>query len=387
MVNRIIVVHVGDILKCPPALNVVRLAHRRKLETAIVTTSDYERDSYRASLPPECVVELIDGPYGSNRNLIAKAIRLELIKKQLIAAIDRLYSRDDAIVWIVSDVTLKHLGSSVAKYRYVLHFMELTEALYYSKRVKAIKLNAKELSDDALAVVVPNKSRACITQAWWGLEREPLVLPNKPVDDLSIEKGAGIDDPAASEIVDSLKGKKIILYQGIAHKERPLKPFYDAVKLLGDAYAFVTLGAVDPLSSIKDKQYSHIPFVQPPEHLRITSHAYIGVLSYFPVRAQYSILNAVFCAPNKSFEYARFGIPMIANSNCELDSIFRHYGCGECVIEFAGSEIATLIKAIDDDYARYSSGSLSYYSSVDMDKCFDEVLQMVSFTLMRGDKS
>lgn len=373
-INRVIVVHVGDVLKCPPALNVIRLANRRGLKTSIVTTRDNEVEKYRASLPEACSICLTDGPYNSKASIVSKAIDIAKIKKQLLTSINSQYVSEETVVWVVSDVTLKHLGESILNYNYVLHLMELSEELYYSKKAKFLKLNAKKISDSALAVVVPNKSRACITQAWWGLEKEPIVLPNKPVDDLHINRNSTIKDEQASCLMEGLKGKKIVLYQGIAHRERPLKPFFEAVKKIGDPYVFVTVGANDPLPEVRDSQYCHVPFVQPPGHLEITSHAWIGVLSYFPVKAQYSILNAVFCAPNKSFEYARFGIPMISNSNCELEATFERFQCGKSIKDFSIDNIALGLKEIDAHYAEYSEGAEKYYSSVDMDCCFESLL-------------
>lgn len=376
-INKIIIVHVGDVLRCPPALNVIKLADNLGLHVSLVTTKDHESSEYLKSMPDGVRLEVVDAPYSAKKSLVAKAAGIGKTKRMLLQAIDREYSEDNSIVWVVSDVSLKHLGNSLLSYRYVLHLMELSEELYYSKRVKSFKLDAEKLSNCASAVVVPNESRAYITQAWWGIDRLPAVLPNKPVDASKISKNAFVSDPKCKEILETVGERKIILYQGIAHKERPLLPFFQAVKSLGESYVFATMGEVDPLPQIEDSQYIHFPFVQPPGHLEITSHARIGVLSYFPVKAQYSILNAVFCAPNKSFEYSRFGIPMLSNSNFELNQMFERYSCGISVKSFDPDAIAAAISAIDGDYGHYSAGAAAYYSSVDMEKEFNSILDNI----------
>lgn len=377
-IEKIILVHIGDVIKCPPALNVLRLSVSAGLRTSLVTTCDHGVYEYARSVPNEVKITAIDAPYEAAGSIISKALGLRKTKRILLNAIDGEYDNGKTIVWVVSDLTLKHLGNSIKSYRYVLHMMELSEELYYSKKIKNLKLNPNDLGNNALAVVVPNQSRAYITQAWWKLKALPLVLPNKPVDYIQMSRNAEVKNNECSRLVKLLSEKKIILYQGIVHKERPLLPFFEAVKSLGDPYVFAAMGANDPLPHINDKQYVHFPYVQAPEHLEITSHAYIGVLSYFPVEAQYSILNAVFCAPNKTFEYSRFGVPMISNDNFELNAMFEKHRCGVSVKHFNSNEIASAIKMLDSNYSTYSEGAVQYFSSVNMDEQFTHILETIN---------
>lgn len=54
-----------------------------------------------------------------------------------------------------------------------------------------------------------------------------------------------------------------------------------------------------------------VPFIRPPHHLQVTRLASIGVLSYFPDPSSLAaVINPLYCAPNKIFEYARYGVPM-----------------------------------------------------------------------------
>ena len=52
----------------------------------------------------------------------------------------------------------------------------------------------------------------------------------------------------------------------------------------------------------------HISHIDAPEHLDVTSHAYVGLVTY-----SYKSLNNIFCAPNKIWEYAAFGVPLVCS--------------------------------------------------------------------------
>lgn len=376
--NKLIIIHIGDILKCPPALNVARLAISAGMQVTIITTNDHCRHDYEAALPEEAKWLVLHNNYAANKVLTTKALRLIRLRKEIRRQIQSEYVSDNSLIWVVSDVSIKNIGYEICDYDFVLHLMELSEKLRYVNKIACTELDTGRIARAATAIVVPSYARSHIVKAWWDLDQFPLVLPNKPVDNLSINRRNVITDLDARKLIESVSDKKIILYQGIAHKERPLRPFVDAVKLLGPNYCFVTMGAVDPLPDVQESCYLHIPYVQSPNHLQITSHAYIGVLSYFPVKSQYSILNAVFCAPNKTFEYARFGIPMLSNENYELVELFSRTNCGLAVKSFTASSIANAINTIEERYMDMSVAATDYYKSVDMQKTFKEILDYAS---------
>lgn len=130
-------------------------------------------------------------------------------------------------------------------------------------------------------------------------------------------------------------------------------------------YAFVVMsGGKNIYKNCKSENYYFIPFVTPPEHLQITSHAHIGILSYVPTYTSgYSPLNALYCAPNKTFEYSMFGIPMLGNDIPGLDYLFETKRCGVCFSEFDKSKICNAINKIETMYDSLSQNALSYYNS------------------------
>lgn len=373
-INKIIVIHIGDIFRCPPALNVVRLASRFGIDVNIITTKDADLEKYKRYFP-KIKVLFVGDKYDSARIIIRKMSDMLNIRRNIYDCLDSCYGAG-SLVWAVSDVTLKHLGMKITRYKYVFHLLELTEHLRYKKSLPVPALDEKIICDSSVAVVVPTADRAHITQAWWGLKKLPRVFHNKPVDDLKLKNKAYIEDNLGRNIIDLVHEKKIILYQGITHKERPLHPFLDAVEQLGTDYVFITMGDSDPLQGITNKQHLHIPFVQSPGHLEVTSWAHIGVLSYFPVKAQYSILNAVFCAPNKSFEYARFGVPLMSNSVPGMSHVINQWNCGLVVEDFDTSGICDAISCIEENYGSMSKGARAYYKSINSECEFLNIINL-----------
>ncbi len=120
-----------------------------------------------------------------------------------------------------------------------------------------------------------------------------------------------------------------------------------------------------------------IDFVKPPYHLEVTSHAHIGILTYTPVKNQYSPLNALYCAPNKIYEYAMLGVPMIGNNIPGLKIPFDTYQMGEIIKEFSSDDVVSAIKNIEENYEQYSDNALKFYADTDMHQLIQEIDQHV----------
>lgn len=299
------------------------------------------------------------------------------IKKRTWNVINQWKSNNDDIVWVIGDVSLKHLGRKILGTKYILHMLELCETIPYYHSLPIFKMDATKYSNSAYKMVVSEYNRAHITKAWWNVDRLPAVLPNKPYNDHSYSKNEKITkSDEAKNVIDKLKGKKIILYQGLITKERPLDEYIKAVSDLGDDYAFVIMSnGEDTYKHLGSNNYYFIPFVAPPYHLQITSHAHIGVLSYVPTPNQSSILNAVYCAPNKLFEYASFGIPMISNDVPALKYEFDTKKCGIAVKNLTKKEIYESILKIEERYEEFSKNSKKLYKSVDIKEKIAEILK------------
>ena len=377
--RKIVVVYLGNVNSVPPVRSLLSsLSLFDFIETHLIITKDgiQDKDPLRETL----FCHFIDEEYRKDLSISSKILRTKRLRKKLWQAIDDVYE-EDSLLWVISDVSIKNLGKKLLNYNYVLQLFELIDRAFLIPKYKIGNTHIERFANAAKQVIVPEYNRAHITKAWWGLKKLPFVLPNKPFyNDIPLERNLEIThSERAKKVLANISDKKIILYQGIIHKERPLETFIKAVDKLGNDYAFVVMSSgEDPYKTIGSNNYYFIPFVPAPFHLEITSHAYIGVLSYIPVKTSYSILNAVYCAPNKTFEYSRFGIPMISNDVPGLDYLFTNNECGQIVDIDKVDSICKTVRYISEHYDRFSENARKYYESVNYEckvkKLLEEVL-------------
>lgn len=136
-------------------------------------------------------------------------------------------------------------------------------------------------------------------------------------------------------------------------------------------FCFLWGGGTSLYNELKNKYQSDrivfLPFLPPPLHLEITKLAHIGILVYIvngvPIN---HAINVLYCAPNKLYEYSKFGIPMIANDLPALNMVFSQNKAGVCLQTLSAEEISRAILEIDYDYDAYSKASNQLYSSIDM---------------------
>lgn len=371
---KIITVIMGDIFTFPPVISLLHAFEDMEVESILVTTEPSSNlDNFKYT-----TAEIIDVNYEKISSPTQKLINMHRIRKAIWNSIDKYYD-EKSIIWVVSDVTIKYLGETIYKKNYILHLLELSEELLYYPKISWLKMNKSKLGNTAMAVVVPEYNRAHITKAWWKLKTLPFVLPNKPYNKGKLAKNEILDNDKAREIIDSIGDKKIILYQGIISPERPLDVFIDAVDEFNGEYAFVVMsGGNDIYCKNLSPNYYFIPFVAPPNHLQITSHAHIGVLSYVPTYSTgYSPLNSLYCAPNKTFEYSMFGIPMLGNDIPGLRYLFDTVGCGTCFSSFSKNDVCEAIKSIENNYQAMQLKSKEYYSSCDYKQILGNILKSI----------
>lgn len=369
---KIIVVLVGNINKFPPTVSLLNVLGDLGVPTVLITTeTNYKPDHDVIS------VKKLALNYES-KSPKQKMFLIPKLHKQLWREIEKHYT-DDAVIWVVTDVTVKYLGERLIGKRYVLQFLELSDRLIYYKKLPQFALNAKKLCDNALAVVVPEYNRAHILQARWGINKKPYIISNCPYNHETIAKNSNIDDDAANEIMQRIGSRKIILYQGIIAPERPLEPLIKAVSKLGDDYAFVVMsGQKNIYENIESDNFYYIPFIAPPGHLQITSHAFIGVLSYVPAsNTGYSVLNTLYCAPNKIYEFSQFGIPMIGNDNPGLRYLFNTENIGEIFEEWTEDSICAAIKRIEKNYRSYSENAKQFFNKTNVREQIEKLLSAI----------
>ena len=285
--------------------------------------------------------------------------------------IKELYSDGD-VLWLGSATTAMVLKPFVKDKVFVLNVLELydTWPLYKKKLGKII--------NHAHSVVACELNRARIMRQWYNLKELPFVMPNKPYYELDSEKTDGVE-----KLEESLKGKKYVLYQGVLDAERPLNTLAEALKRTKEKYTFVVVGACT-VKSLEEKIISDLKsiyddvvfggYFPAPQHLYITENAHIGVAIY-----DTSSLNTMFCAPNKTFEYSKYNVPIIGSDIPGLQLTVEKNGAGICVDIDNPDEIAKAIDTISDNYAEYQKGSERLYNSVNNRKTIKEMLEKLNF--------
>ncbi len=370
--KKVLLLQVDSIMKYPPTISLIHELDKLGKEVYVFTTQVDEH--LKNVLPKKTRLIKIGNDYKYSASRVHKVIELINIRKECWRQIDRYYDTE-SILWIMSNITIKHLGDRLLKYNYNLHLFELVDSLYYFGKFRLAKINLKELCKRANKVIVCEYNRAHITKTWFELENLPIIITNKAAPNKIEKKSSIIHDKKGKEVLQSINGKKIILYQGIVDKERPIEIIAEAIEQLSDEFVFLVMtgSCCDQLK--RYKKTIVIPFVAPPYHLEITSHAYIGILIYTPVYGSFSSpLNAIYCAPNKLYEYSQFGLPMMGNDIPGLKYTIEYKKMGICVEKLEIEEIKKAIKVIEDSYGEYSKNAQRFYKQSSNEMAIIEAL-------------
>lgn len=380
--NKVLFIEIDDTERYPPEISVLNaLTVENKYNIIICSICP---SVYIEKYSQERNIKLIDaggnvlrGKNYRGLQYIKKVGDYTKNRKKIWIAIDSVYEEGD-VLWLNTFDTLKLLGSRILSYKYIVHLFELIHETRYFYKLPYPKYKFDMYLKNAYRVIECEYNRACITQAWFGLEHRPVVVPNKLY--LGNEKNTEfqVDEEIVTQM-ESLNGKKIILYQGILGPERPIDLFAEAVSELGADYVMVVMSG-----SKMDKKYDNlveIGFIDPPNHLYVTQQAYIGVLNYQASITGFSgndCLNSIYCAPNKIYEYSRFGLPMIGNDIPGLKYAVEYSGAGICVEEMTKDKIKNAVLKISENYESFKQHSLDFYNSVDIKKIIEkEILSEV----------
>lgn len=274
------------------------------------------------------------------------------------------YSGD--LVWIHHEYTLMHMKRlSVPFY---LTMYELHPDLFKSQ------CEFKRRIGMAKKVIVPEYTRSAIVQACAGLKNLPLVIPNKPYEyETNMIMLDSNPMEAFSRKAHAL-GKKVILYSGIFLRERKLDTFIEAVQRLSDKYVIALIGRESEYLNELINRYpnvTYLGFFDPPSHMSVIEKADVGILTYV---ADSGSINPVFCAPNKIWEYAKYGIPMICNDIPGLKYTVEFNNFGYCCNVNSVDSICESLNKIYDHYEELSMKAYDYYKTTDIKT---EILRLV----------
>ena len=373
MKKRIFIIMKNDLVNYPPMLSLLRVMLETDLEVHYIGLYS-DPDSKR-----ELETKGIQFSYANlehTGSFIRKAYQQYCYKKRIESVLSDFHVTKNDIVWYIYSNTAYFLMSLLQRYNYVVHFYEFMNAeLSWKYRILYPKYSLKSFVSKAIGVVHCEYNRAKITQGLYSLSRTPYIISNKPYFDEAVLNNPPQDVlDAVSSVKTKLQDKFVILYQGVFHSsERRLEEFCEAAKMLPDNFVFVAMGSGGKyFEDLKRKYESNkvlfIPFIRPPYHLLITQIASVGVLTYHPTNTSYAgVINPLFCAPNKIFEFGRYSIPMVSNDIPGLRYIFDKYNCGVVIKDPMNPEdIAHAMQYIISHKGEMQKGARAYYDTVDL---------------------
>ena len=297
----------------------------------------------------------------------------------------RKYQDNIDIVWTTMAIDVRDAGDVLRSFNHVMQMPELTETVpaFLHRNRPPFSRKTIELARCARKVVVPEYNRAFIQQTMWRLPETPTVLPNKP----AIKRNAVLDLSIDANKLDQIKSekRKIILYQGLFADDRDLFPFADAVDSLGGEFVLYLMGkATDAaqqasleklLSTHTNVEY--LGYIAAPNHLAFTRYARIGLLPYsICYGGDCPPLNALYCAPNKIWEYSCYGVPMLGSDIPGLTGIFGRYNCG-LTSSSEPDEISRAICKIDASRDEMSIGANRLFDSIDTKEITERIIEDV----------
>ena len=383
MRTKVFIVMKEDIINYPPALTVIRTLI--DLNFKVIHIGRYRDNLQKAELQNKGVDFVETDEYNGLTNLISKYFQQQRYKKKVLETLALYNASEDDYIWLLNAETIVLLGDLARKYKTIFHYFEFTTPFVNLKyRILNPFFDPYDLNKKAYKIVQCEYNRAHIFKAFLHLDTLPVVLPNKPYERQTHEDDVPEDvKKQVEDVRKSLRNRKAILYQGVFQdNDRKLDEFFDAVNELPEDYVFLAMGSDSPsYRKMKNKYESDriifVPFIRPPYHLQVTKLSHIGILSY--VANENTIagaINPIYCAPNKIFEYSKFGKPMLANDLPGLSVIYKQYGCGECIdYPIKSSSVRDAILKIDLEYDKYEEGALRFYHSVDIQKIIEKILR------------
>jgi glycosyltransferase involved in cell wall biosynthesis len=315
---------------------------------------------------------------------VKKFFNLNKFKNQVLLKLRKVHEND--YVWFLGNETVVLFTKEIKKFNSIVYFFEipyLTIPIKY--RLWTSDNEYKQQIKNARRVINCEPNRALVVKFFFGLSDEQIVtIPNKTNFKIDLKPSS---TPEILSIQRLLQNKKVIIYQGgINYPERRLEELCESINFLNEEYIIAIL---TPDSEYKNKlvqQYASdkvlfLPFIKAPHHLHITKLAKIGFLTYFPITGNIEqILNVLYCAPNKVFEYAQFGIPMLSNELPALDYIYNQFNCGKSVRALEPKMLAEAIIKIDENYDFYSKRSKEFFESVNLEKIITkEIFGKISY--------
>lgn len=373
---KYIIINFLRLNELPPAISLLEYLNKSALSGRYITLyPELYSDKYRNIVFSNIYEkkEVFSGERGIKERIKYKkeAVKKQLAVKQVLKIVDNYYD-EETILWFLHESTVLMFGKKLKKYNYYVTLYELDAAQNDKRgRLKYICQNAEK-------VIVPEETRAHIIKAFLELAKSPFVIHNKPFIEENEKENIYFNN--IKEIIEKMnlwkqEKKMIFLYAGIFIPERKLDNIISAFSNRTNDTKLVLMGRrsyyLDELIEKYKGKFEYMGFFNPPEHLEIIKRADVGILTY---TSKNGSINAIFCAPNKIFEYGIFGLPVLGNNIPGLKNVIEHNEIGRCFEEECIKSIESSIDYVIKNYDEYSKNIIKYVNGINTEAEIEKVL-------------
>lgn len=208
-------------------------------------------------------------------------------------------------------------------------------------------------------------NRAFLTQAVRGLKELPIVIPNKPMLDIDNLPPLTLEARAA---FDKIGSRPLFLYQGFLTPDRKDIAFIlETIAKNRPNYCVLSMPG-NPDIEARFSKYENaftLPRISAPGHLSVTKRATVGVAVYNGTGRGNWYVNAMYCAPNKIYEYAAFGHPTLGNKIPGLMYSIEKAGAGICCDITEESVLAAADRLVENR-AEYEKNARRFFNEADI---------------------
>lgn len=267
-------------------------------------------------------------------------------------------SKENSVLWFGTADSAFSLLGKLNGWNYIVNSLELHDDEFFYRNCLALVVKK------ARSLVVCEYNRAYIMKCWWNLKEVPYIMPNKPYYHPQ-KRNLVCQQSEINNILHDIRRSKVIIFQGlIMWSFMHLQTIAQSLAEIKEDYILVLLGNTNEnfYKTIKNIYYRtiNVNYIPAPDHLIITSYAYIGIATY-----DETSLNNLYCAPNKIYEYAGFGIPMLCSDIPGLRYTVGYNNAGICTDLQNTSNVKAAIKRIEENYDLFSTNSKAFFDNTD----------------------
>lgn len=324
-------------------------------------------------------IRYIDGnaKRGPNKGFhrVLNRFKLTAAARRSVKKAMRFFEDGDIVFFGTADTAL-------AVKRYCKKSINVLSLKELHEKPKSYPIRLKKIAPKCAKVICCEKNRARVLQFRWGLQERPVTISNKPYG-YPTQRHLPPTCEETKRIVEQISSDKVIVYQARhIHFAKELVNLVTALKQSGNDYQLILIGEVDNPAD-KEKISAIYPkvlwtgHIGAPMHLEITSYADVGIAVYAE-----SSLNNLFCAPNKTYEYAGFGIPSLCN---DIPGLVETIGLSRAGLCVDWNDIDRIQQGIDElfaNYDTYSASARNFYFSEDNCEKLRQVIEAVKKTII-----